>query len=93
MNAKERELKLKEYINELINDYLHFIQGEKEKEKQRISIYNSANEEDKKELEIQLTEEREKSIALIMKKKEENAEKLKAYKKSLLVSTRATTTS
>ena len=93
MNAKERELKLKEYNNELINDYLHFIQGEKEKEKQRISIYNSANEEDKKELEIQLTEEREKSIALIMKKKEENAEKLKAYEKSLLAPTRATTTS
>jgi hypothetical protein len=63
--------------------FIELIQTEKIKEENRIELYNKAKNEEKRKLGKQIIEAREQSIALIMKKKEENNAKLKKFEQSL----------
>ena len=83
IGASEKEIKLQQYNMSLMKAFIELIQTEKIKEEYRIELYNKAKNEEKRKLGKQIIEAREQSIALIMKKKEENNAKLKKFEQSL----------
>ena len=83
IDASEKEIKLQQYNMTLMREFIELIQTEKAKEEYRIELYNKAKNEEKRKLGKQIIEAREQSIALIMKKKEENIAKLKKFEQSL----------
>ena len=83
VNKDDKEIKIKQYHINLMGEYIDLLRLERAKEEYRLDKYIKAKRGEKKKMARQMTEARKESIAVILKKQEENSKKLKKFEQLL----------